>query len=338
MSCLPRRRPQTGSPRAFTLIEILVVVAIIALLISILLPSLARARTQARIAMCKANSKQLATVTATYQSEFQGAVPILFNYGAEELNVNDPPTKFAANSMLAVALRRYERGIRNLLTMTASDGTFFDPNTIWLSAKRSEFETKLMPGHYACPFETSKGKAVPVDEGTRAIKGIPYKFTRLTGRIHAYSTWQWEGRQVRGQIVPGEQYPTDPGPGTPGVFDGRPKFSVLSWCMRREADSKYPIAAPAGFYMSGSPNGSMTNVNSAVMTHHRKWTPANARAQSASSLSDVTVLFCMQGQFMGYKSQIYNEGSHGTAIGGGTNAAFADSHVEWIKGTQLGWP
>src|SRR5262249_20262692 len=154
----------------------------------------------------------------------------------------------------------------------------------------------------------------PLDEGTRTIKTIAYKFTRITGRIHSYGTWQWEGRQVRGQIVPGEQYPTDPGPGTPGMFDGRPKYSVLSWCMRKEPDPKYPIAPPAGFYLATSANGSMTNIDSAVMTHYRIWTSSNARAQSSSSLSDMTVLFCMQGQFMGYQHQIYNEGSHGTAL------------------------
>lgn len=61
MGCRPRR--------AFTLIEILVVVGIIALLVSILLPSLSRAREQARSAMCKANLRQLVVGTAEYVHE-----------------------------------------------------------------------------------------------------------------------------------------------------------------------------------------------------------------------------------------------------------------------------
>ncbi len=57
------------SKTAFTLIEVLVVVAIIALLVSILLPSLARAREQSRMAICKANMKQILTAQMLYVAE-----------------------------------------------------------------------------------------------------------------------------------------------------------------------------------------------------------------------------------------------------------------------------
>ena len=61
--------------RGFTLIEILVVVAIIALLISILLPSLTRAKELAKMTQCQSNLKQLMTAFATYGVEFKGRLP-----------------------------------------------------------------------------------------------------------------------------------------------------------------------------------------------------------------------------------------------------------------------
>lgn len=64
--------PQRPRPaRAFTLIEILVVVAILALLVAILLPSLSQARTSARTAACAANEHQMGLALNMYTSTYK---------------------------------------------------------------------------------------------------------------------------------------------------------------------------------------------------------------------------------------------------------------------------
>jgi prepilin-type N-terminal cleavage/methylation domain-containing protein/prepilin-type processing-associated H-X9-DG protein len=60
--------------RAFTLIEVLVVVAIIALLIAILLPSLQRAREISRRTVCLSNEHELALGWTLYSADYKGAL------------------------------------------------------------------------------------------------------------------------------------------------------------------------------------------------------------------------------------------------------------------------
>ena len=69
---LPRRRPNRDG---FTLIELLVVVAIIAVLISILLPSLGKAREQARAVKCAANMRQWGIGVSLYAASYDGVLP-----------------------------------------------------------------------------------------------------------------------------------------------------------------------------------------------------------------------------------------------------------------------
>jgi type II secretory pathway pseudopilin PulG len=69
--------PSRRLPVAFTILELLVVVAIIGLLLGILLPSLRNAREQARIAKCLANVRNLLTATHAYFTESDERFPFI---------------------------------------------------------------------------------------------------------------------------------------------------------------------------------------------------------------------------------------------------------------------
>lgn len=75
LSHFPRRVGTGRKTHAFTVPELLAVVAIIAIIISMLMPSLARARYEASTAVCIANRHSLAMAMVNYTPENRGFFP-----------------------------------------------------------------------------------------------------------------------------------------------------------------------------------------------------------------------------------------------------------------------
>lgn len=136
--------------RAFTLVELLVVIGIIALLISILLPSLTAARRQADRIKCLSSLKQLHLAYVQYATEYKGHWPLArYMYpgtpGAADIPANrnrerrwhDLISRYAGiptfkDSTGALTKDLNANGLQNNTTSVPHIGTIRDtPNILW---------------------------------------------------------------------------------------------------------------------------------------------------------------------------------------------------------------
>ena len=108
----PVRRSRAG----FTLIEMLVVIAIIGILASLLLPAFAQAKERARVAKCLSNLKQIGFAIQTYVLDNDNRMPVLF-----DRPVGMPPV---GNSMDVVLLKHAGNNVQVFKCPSDRERTF----------------------------------------------------------------------------------------------------------------------------------------------------------------------------------------------------------------------
>ncbi|MHC4676424.1 MAG: hypothetical protein ACYTBZ_28380, partial [Planctomycetota bacterium] len=194
--------------------------------------------------------------------------------------------------------------------------------------------------YYLCPFVREKGDGTHHSLGNIKLTGpsgsMLYELQEFKGKHESYWTWKWEGLTVKGEVPTAAgnteiRHPNDP-------IEGRPKYSMLSWnsVYAKKYDPVGRLSTQWARFIS--PDFISFN-DKASLYKHRKWSAQDAQRVKAASLSEVTVIYCGQGMTTGRHTtpKLRNYTSHRTSLGAGTNVLFADAHVEWVKGTQVGW-
>jgi prepilin-type N-terminal cleavage/methylation domain-containing protein len=225
---------------AFTLIELLVVVAIIALLISILLPTLSRAREQARIARCMANLRSITQAGVSYCMD-NGNPVFTFDwdyrigdywphqsYWTEYIWGGDVPDARGEDW-------DYDQGQHNpcdgrtdtyvIIPVHRPMNKYLDPEVTWSDPNRIKgnhdryLKGMGLPDYFKCPSDCTA--AMPITGAADSIKDADTPF----------QTWKWWGTSYPINTYWGYAYEDQGPPGwdtRPHIVDGEEGRRLIS--------------------------------------------------------------------------------------------------------------
>src|SRR5258706_1198913 len=137
-------------PRAFTLVELLVVIGIIALLISILLPSLSKARENAVKVQCSSNLRQWGIGLAQYFANNKGYFP--YNGRAIPPNWLDPGKDTSWNNTCVQLFFEQYLTKNGAVSERQKDNVLYCPSQDWHRAPTNDVTgTGGLVGYFYLP-------------------------------------------------------------------------------------------------------------------------------------------------------------------------------------------
>jgi prepilin-type N-terminal cleavage/methylation domain-containing protein len=183
-----RRNPR---PRAFTLVELLVVIGIIALLISVLMPALNRARQAANLIDCQARLRQMGQAMHIYVGSNKNALP----WGGINFGLANPSSKIPFwwwQFTLSEVMNRNTVGqdgtITNLSPIFRDRDTIENPGGAWVN-------------HYTCNprvfYRADVPDPAPFYFGGAILAPNKYTNRKITSVKQATSVFVlWDGPQL----------------------------------------------------------------------------------------------------------------------------------------------